>query len=369
MIHVHKHPYRTIMPAAAACILFLWPATAALPAIVVADDPLDSPETCSGTVTGIGDADLGFIAGVGWEQRTNEARIEYDFGASGIDSGSIDLDVTNFDPTAQMVGISGEDDYHDLLTFYEGPSREHHGCYDSAESCMEIQVVGLDPSDINRDNRVKYMITTWTTGCAGPPSHCDGMYTVPDSGIAWDLAETYHFRLEWGLDHAGMVVTESSSGASHSVEYDLYWAPEAPERTLNFRYFFIGRDDGVYGKPIVGPIWSNLVVTSFDDEPYCGDGECRAGEEDCAACPQDCGECGEADADEPVPETADGTSSDEIDEAEAPADAARDPDVTDVEDDVEQDGTATGGCSCSLFAQACASAGSGRPGPMPVGCS
>jgi len=382
------------------CLLFAGPSFAEYE---VVNDPLDSPEHCCGTVVGIGAADQGFIPGVGWEQRNGNARIEYDFGPDGIDQGIIELDVTNFDPTTQLIGMTGTDDYHNLLTFYEGPSKQHHGCYDNLESCMEIQIVGQDDSDINRDNRVKYLITTYGTGCDGPPGHCNGKYTQPRSGIEWDLSETYHFLIEWELTHARMVVTAGSSGARHSVEYDLYWAPESPECTLNFRYFFIGRDEGNYGKPIRGPIWSNLLITSFDNSPYCGngavegseecdravpegaacsdygfysgdldcnfcecsiitdgcsglcgDGTCQPEHEDCSSCPEDCGACDTADSVEPVPDMPDATSDIVIpdivedDQTEVYPDVSQDPAV-DEDDDAGTGNITTGGCSCSMI--------------------
>ncbi|MFH1435623.1 MAG: hypothetical protein ABIJ56_07885 [Pseudomonadota bacterium] len=385
--------------AASACCLFAGPAFGDT---VVVDDALDSDDRCSGTVVGIA-GDQGFIDGVGWEQRNSDARIEYDFGPEGMDRGVIELDVANFDPTTQMVGMTGTDDYHNLLSFYEGPGKQHHQCYDNLESCMEIQVVGRDESSTNRAHRVKYLITTWNAGCDGPPGHCNGMYTQPSSGFDWDLSKTYRFRLEWSLGHGRMTVTELPDNR-HSVEYDLWWDPEAPECTLNLRYFFIGRDEGNYGKPVVGPVWSNLKVTSLDDSAYCGNGsqegseecdrsvpggtscetygfysgdlacdfcdcaiitdgcsgycgdsECQAAYEGCASCPEDCGECEDAQIEEPAADVPDDALG-----PDAAGDAALDGDAPDGPEDGALDpggddgpGTgyeAEGGCGCAMAA-------------------
>jgi len=206
--------------------------------------PQDCP-ACAPVVL-VNDPLPGGFTVTGWN-----SRLEYDLGW-GVDCGSLEFDLTNFDPATQFVPVLG-DRYTNIVGLYEGS----HGDFTQAGNLCEA-VIALQAQDEIpfewRNNKIKMKGGNYK--CCGA-TVLEGQYTG-GIGVAnqftWDVNYTYHVRLDW---HGGRVLLQFDTRV---VDHDWIWASDDPDPTLNFRYIFIGRDKHFAGGWLDGITISNVVI-------------------------------------------------------------------------------------------------------------
>jgi hypothetical protein len=232
--------------------------------ITLVNDTLFSSSECSGTVEG----GSNFISGEGFQTRGRGNRIVYDLGY-GVNCGSLDVDITNFDPPNQFVGSGGSCVCVHIIGIFEN------------DHCIGRDTVGADESVVlaqatndgtTRDGRIKFK-----------PSPCDIEGCVSDNfylprriggdpGIAWQLDAVYHIHVEWTmLEWGSAEIYARISGGGHDYQgsMNVAWPAGHPDALMNLRYVTVGRDRQTVGECsgyLDGPIYSNLVVVDYECE-------------------------------------------------------------------------------------------------------
>lgn len=245
---------------------------------VLVEDSLVQGDPFHGSTNG------GAFTAEGWSQSDGNAQLVYDLGR-GVDCGSISIQVRNWDPRQNMIGINGEDDYHNVLSLYQKP----HGSpkeIRNVETHVIIQVVGLDIADIFREKSAKL------NAYSAPDEYCGecggAMWTEPRDQD-WDAGETYTFSLSWSWTRVELSINAASVNRWASVEWSFPQEVVGVPR-IELRYVFLGKDNcPICGKKFAGPVYRDLRIIEL--EPCDGpcEGHCGNGVQDCGEEGTDCG--------------------------------------------------------------------------------
>ena len=195
----------------------------------VLDDPLAG--TTQGNRTG-----GRFDAGGGWQSVDKDNMIVYDLGRY-IASGSVELDVRNFNPEIQ----NSERRQH-FLSMFRNPWGTHHPV-ENLETVWDLHAGKRYTPGIE--------VLSWTY-------HEHESVTILRSPT-WSANRTYHLRITW----QGRMLKYYRDGVLYAIHMH--------SKAMQLRFLFLGRDLTVSGDLItnyknnqypalVGPIYANLVV-------------------------------------------------------------------------------------------------------------
>lgn len=227
---------------------------------VLYEDSLANAANCHGDMQG------GAYVNGGWQTTAWGNRIIYDL-HTGRDCGTVEFDVTNFNPTQQfgMGGKIGEEPIVWIASVWEGTHGDHWAAHDNFETMVWLQVschpchVPPFPDDF-RDHAMLLNSSSvgWhDIGCPANLRHYD--FTSP---ISWSTDHVYRVKLRW--NYAGPSIRVFFDGQERSAWAEFCWGDTG--NTPNLRYVFLGQPHTSTNGFLNGPIYSNVRITTSCDE-------------------------------------------------------------------------------------------------------
>ena len=277
-------------------IAFLIAAGVFSPAVARADTPLVSGDTLTGapcTACSVGvtrSVEGGSLTPGGWSQDVVDSRIMYDLG-HGVGCGKVTFEATGWDPNQNMVGLTNEDNYHEVFGVYEGSHGDPGTAVDNGETHIDIQVVAAPDRNCSSDYHCRaiklngYAVTlSWNVSGGCPECRdsgtewcqtCGGYGYARADGTDWDTAKFYSFELDWNYEGSSLTVSEMNPNPVIR-ETSVDWLDSNP-----MRYFFLGGDRKHAGKDITGPIYKNVQIWEVSQCANPCEGHCSNGVQDC----------------------------------------------------------------------------------------
>jgi hypothetical protein len=225
----------------------------------ILNDPLSSASFNSSANPGVNRKVYGGnFSGAGWKPNSSKPdgnevadMMVYDL-SRYIENGSLEIDVTKFDPNAQNnTNPNLVSPRHHVLAMFRVPWGGHH-VVENVDTFWDLH------TGSNYSGGVKFMSNTYYS--------CDEFATVIDgSQKPWNKTTTYRLKIVW--DNRSLKYYRD--GVCHT------W--HILQNSMQLRYIYIGRDSTVSGDFVTGfmnnqyptmsdaegPIYSNLVVKEF----------------------------------------------------------------------------------------------------------
>jgi hypothetical protein len=222
-------------------ILVLWLGSSvvmAQQATLLYSDPLDDASSTSvGPLTNNGGA---FIAERGWQSVDDNSQLLISLPANLPESGSMLVDVTNFDPVSQNSNIK-----HQIISLYSRVDGSKANWDDPGKSWWNIRT-GTGYMDSDTQAGFKFLAA---------PGGIDSREEVRIMQDAtWDLNRTYTFKVSW-----------STTDISFYLDGDLKATLDFTGQTEPFQYIFLGTDNVYIGQ--AGPVYSNLRIYGEGEVP------------------------------------------------------------------------------------------------------
>lgn len=229
----------------------------------ILDDPLNSSTFNATANPGVSrSAEGGSFSGAGWKPVGSTDLIVYDLGRY-LEKGSLEIDVSQFEPATQNSQVLGQNRHH-VLAMFRTPWGGHH-VVENLETFWDLHTgKSYEPG-------IKFMSNTY--------------YSTDESAVInsneWNKNTTYHLKIVWD---------------ENSIEYFRDGEPQCDansppvcsnplDNPMQLRYLYVGRDRTVSGdlvtnflgnqyptmKDANGPIYSNLlvkeIVSAADETP------------------------------------------------------------------------------------------------------
>lgn len=217
---------------------------------VLYHDNLDNPN--SNALGTMQNTDGVFVSGRGWQAVASTSKLFITLPAELPWEGSLEVDVTNFDPAEQA--DDPEIKYH-CINIWSRPEADKDA-YETQASWTQIRTSGHDKYN-DGDGRAGFKWLTQTHG-SGDDSREEDYYLLNKD---WDKSRTYTFRIVWTADRAYLYLNNALLGDYYrNLTYHNFSGRLEP-----FRYIFLGKENLIWGyEAQVGPIYSNLTIYGPD---------------------------------------------------------------------------------------------------------
>ncbi len=217
---------------------------------VLYHDNLDNPNSMA--LGAMQNTDGVFISGRGWQAVASTSKLFITLPADLPWEGSMEVDVTNFDPAEQA---DDPDIKYHCINIWSRPEADKDA-YETDASWTQIRTSGHDKYN-DGDGRAGFKWLTQTHG-SGDDSREEDYYLLNKD---WDKSKTYTFRIVWTIDRAYLYLDNLLLGDYYrNRTYHPFSGRLEP-----FRYIFLGKENLIWGyEAQVGPIYSNLTIYGPD---------------------------------------------------------------------------------------------------------